>query len=645
MCLGNALVAVLKGKQTRKEEVSNLRTQASFLSRRAAFANFAKPNHVAPYVLATLVGFAVRLVVMAFVYQERMAPERDHYEFAYEVGRVAGAIASGRGFSDPLFGQTGPTALIPPVYPYILATIFRVGGICTKASVLLALGLNSLFSALTCIPVYFIARKSFGLRTATWACWAWALSPYGIYFSADWIWPTCLSTLLMSLSFLMAISLELSSNTWAWAGFGLLCGVAALNDPVVLSVLPILGVITVRRKLRKGQRWLLPALMGLLVFLTIVSPWFVRNYRTFHQFVPFRDGLGLELYVGNNGYTAHWANSALRLSNNTEQLAEYRRVGEMAFMAHKKQEAFTHIKQHPIAFVGLSFRRLVYLWTGYWSLNRAYLADEPMDVPNIVLCTSLTLLALKGLWIAFRNQCRVAAQYSSVLLCFPLVYYVTHPEVYYLRPIDPIVTILATYALVGLSRQEGREQRSLAAGPPSYQLVISRKVSADICQPCAFSNVQMFRCSRCSDILRSFPHLAQTILRWKVVWSDGYSRRPMTGQPGNPGMGHAKTAPPSHLLDGWYTLLDAARLLVNRLRHLRPRPLQATRDEPTEPGPTFPRCSANPTIASRRQPGPISDLPEKSCCAIERATHIAHCYRRDSASFLHERGVLRGASE
>ena len=27
-------------------------------------------------------------------------------------------------------------------------------------------------------------------------------------------------------------------------------------------------------------------------------------------------------------------------------------------------------------------------------------------------------------------------------------------------------------------------------------------------------------------------------------------------------MGHAKTAPPSHLLDGWYTLLDAARLLV-----------------------------------------------------------------------------------
>lgn len=221
----------------------------------------------------------------------------------------------------------------------------------------------------------------------------------------------------------------------------------------------------------------MPTLAATLAFLTIVLPWFLRNYRTFHEFVPFRDGLGLELYVGNNGYTAHWANSALRLSNNAEELSEYRKVGEVAFMAHKKQEAFSYIKQHPVAFVRLSLRRVVYLWTGYWSLNRVYLADEPMDVPNIFLSTSLTLLALRGLWIAFRNHHPFAMQYAVVLLCFPLIYYVTHPEVYYLRLVDPIVAILATLAVAGHREQVQREERNLAASAAVLRARMGIKVS------------------------------------------------------------------------------------------------------------------------------------------------------------------------
>lgn len=453
-----------------------LKTQIVFSSREHAIPSGAmKAMRVAPYILAVLVAFALRLLVMAFLYRERMAPGRDHYEFAYEVGRVARAIALGRGFSDPFFSETGPTALVPPLYPYILAAIFQVAGIYTKASVFLALGLNSLISALTCIPVYFVGQKTFGQRTATWACWVWALSPYGIYFAADWIWPTCLSTFFMALLFLMAITLDLCSNTWAWAGFGLLCGIAALNDPIVLSVLPILGAMTVYRKFRRGQRWQLPAFVGTLAFLVIISPWFIRNYRTFHQLVPFRDGLGLELWVGNNGYTSHWANSALRLSNNSEQMSEYRRVGELAFMAHKKQESFQYVEQHPLAFAHLSLRRALYLWTGYWSFDRAYLAGEPMDVPNIFLSTSLALLALRGLWIALRDQGRFAAQYAVVLLCFPLVYYVTHPEVYYLRPIDPIVVVLASYAVAACREHIQQEPGSLATNSSMPPLLVPQE--------------------------------------------------------------------------------------------------------------------------------------------------------------------------
>ena len=55
-----------------------------------------------------------------------------------EYGRVAQSLALGQGFSNSL-ADTGPSALMPPVYPLILATIFKLFGIQTKISILVAL--------------------------------------------------------------------------------------------------------------------------------------------------------------------------------------------------------------------------------------------------------------------------------------------------------------------------------------------------------------------------------------------------------------------------------------------------------------------------------------------------------------------------
>ena len=96
-----------------------------------------------------------------------------------------------------------------------------------------------------------------------------------------------------------------------------------------------------------------------------------------------------------------------------------------------------------------SFRRAVFLWTGYWSFSRWYLEQEPLDPPNIVLCTSLTALALWGLRKAFRARVSLGTPYALVLFAFPLIYYITSPEVYYRRPMDPMFVVLAVFAMVG----------------------------------------------------------------------------------------------------------------------------------------------------------------------------------------------------
>jgi hypothetical protein len=394
-----------------------------------------------------LVGLAIRLVVVGFLYPERLNPDRDHWRFAGETGRIAQSMVEGKGFSSPFGGTTGPTAIMPPIYPLLLTAVFREFGTYTKTSALVMLGLDSLFSALTCIPVFLIAQKSFGWRTAVWAGWAWTFFPYAIFFSADFIWVTTLATLMLALIFLSVLSLGDSSRVSDWGSFGVLAGVGALVDPVVLSVTPLLALCMCYRRLQKKQSWLGPALVAVLAFGVTVSPWMIRNYTVFHTIVPFRDNFGLELYVGNNGNTWHFAPGGFHPSNMGLEMNEYRQMGELAYMRHKQTQAMALIEAHPGDFIGLSLRRAVYMWTNFWSFSRRYLEAEPLDPPNIFLCTSLTVLALAGLRRAFQKGGGVGVPYAIALFFFPVVYYITHPQDYYRRPIDPIFVVLAAFAV------------------------------------------------------------------------------------------------------------------------------------------------------------------------------------------------------
>ena len=212
-----------------------------------------------PYILIAAVALALRLVVIPFVYTDWTDPfVIDHWAF----GLVARSIVTGHGFGNVFAPNTGPTAVLPPVYSYLLAGIFKIFGVETKPAVLAALSLNSLFSALTCIPVFIIARRALGDRVAKWAGWGWAFSPYGVYYGADWAWSTCLVTLELTCLFYWAWRLEDSSRVREWLLFGAFGGFAALTEPVVLSVVPLLALWSIYRRFRSRNTWSAPLTAG-----------------------------------------------------------------------------------------------------------------------------------------------------------------------------------------------------------------------------------------------------------------------------------------------------------------------------------------------------------------------------------------------
>ena len=63
----------------------------------------------------------------------------------------------------------------------------------------------------------------------------------------------------------------------------------------------------------------------------------------------------------------------------------------------------------------------------------------------------ISLLAWVGLALILKRNRFQGAPYAIVLVVFPIIYYITHSFPTYRHPIEPVVIILAMYALVSLA--------------------------------------------------------------------------------------------------------------------------------------------------------------------------------------------------
>ncbi len=304
-----------------------------------------------PLLAAMVAALGIRMVVVLFTY--RGLPDADKYyeAFGWEMGWVARALASGRGFSSPYYPWSGPTALQPPLYPFLLSLVFRLFGIYSLTSAFVVLTLNSLLSALTCIPVYFSAKYSLGLRGAKISAWVWALYPFAIYFSAARVWEYALTGLLLTTCFCIAQRIHRSARPLAWIGFGALYGLTAYSNPATMSTLPFLLGFALYQARAEGKRWALKGVFTMLAFFAVLTPWTIRNYRVLGVIVPMRDNLWLELYADNFGNAPHDRTSPPTAGNrpypasNPAEMKKYLAMGEIPYLAEKRAMSLNDLQE------------------------------------------------------------------------------------------------------------------------------------------------------------------------------------------------------------------------------------------------------------------------------------------------------------
>jgi len=393
-----------------------------------------------------LAALALRLLVMGFTYPIQMNPFLDHWKFGWEIGRVARSIATGHGFGSPYTEPSGATALIPPVYTYLVAGVFKVFGVYSLASALVLLALNSIFAALTCLPVYFIADRIFGSRVAVVAGWVWVFFPYSIAIAGTTVWDTNLTALLFALLLWYTLKLESPASAAAWLGYGLLWGLTALTSPATIATLPfLLGWIWWRNR-RLGTDCTAAAALALVVFLAAITPWVWRCSSLYGRFVMLRGNLGLEILVGNSADTSAPANWSFLPWSDPAEMKQLQEIGEPEYMARKQQAAMALIAGDPLRFAGLTARRVLNTWTAIWDFPPLWRL-EASGIPNVLTYTLISLLALAGLRRAVGRGLHRVVPLVIAMLCLPAAFYITHPDLGYRHPVDPAIVILGVYAL------------------------------------------------------------------------------------------------------------------------------------------------------------------------------------------------------
>jgi hypothetical protein len=396
-------------------------------------------------VFICLIAFAVRMLLLYRATLIMPPQVRENLPYGYELGRVARAIAAGEGFSSPLrMVETGPTVWFTPIFPYLVAAIFKIWGIYSELSHFIIETLNIALVALTVIPIHSIAKKTFGAAVAAGASWTWVFLPTALFFPLTWVWDTAMSALFLALIFWATLSMLDAESDWAWLGYGALWATGVLINPSMMSLFPFLVGWVAWKRREQNARWIRNCAMVVVVFTAGLVPWTVRNYVVFHKVIVLRSNFGLELWLGNNPGVADTWSPWFHPNDDAGEAEKYKRMGEIAYMAEKQKEAVDFMVHHPGDTLNFMFHRFVNNWLAITDSPADSWSSSPLYVKGFMtLNILLSLFTLLGVLFAYRARIPEALPFALVVLIFPLVFYLTHTSLRYRFPMDPIMMVLA----------------------------------------------------------------------------------------------------------------------------------------------------------------------------------------------------------
>ncbi len=402
------------------------------------------------------IALAVRLLYMTLAHTWRVRPYGDHFQFGWEMARIARALVTGYGYADPFNGHTGATAWVTPAYPLLIAAVFKLFGVYTAFSAWVLLALNCLLNALMVRTTWEIAARCFNPSIARWSAWLWALYPATMQYAVKWIWEMTLTSFLFSCVLVLALRMRrigepavpageasVTGPTPArWALFGIIWGFIALSNPEVCIMLPVMGVWILLGSPHAWAGQLAKAALGALLCLALIAPWSWRNWEAFHHWIPLRGNFGAELYLGNGPGAVGLLMEYNHPGESDLELARYRAMGEVAYVRARGERAKAIIRENWPRFLRLSATRFYYFW---FSVPHPFDDAAYVEYGRNLNYQFTSTAGLLGLALALRRRVPAAGLFASCFALLPLLYYFVTVHARFRHPFEPLIDILAVF--------------------------------------------------------------------------------------------------------------------------------------------------------------------------------------------------------
>jgi hypothetical protein len=334
----------------------------------------------------------------------------------WESVNLARHLAESGEYKDPFPLPTGPSALVPPVYPAIMAAAFKVFGDSPSAVAPLLL-LNSILLGIAVGVLPWMSARVFGRPDAGF----WG----GLLMCVSWRMTLQSETTLCAALTALAVCAVFGGRPRL---AGLLGGAAMLTNPVGL-----MGVVI--PAFSRGWRF---AATVSAVALATCSPWIVRNWLVMGSPYFVRDNLGLELYISN--YDRAGAESdtnpgqwEMHPMTNRGETALVKTLGEGPYNRLRMTTATAWAVSHPTRFLQLCGERFFFYW----------LPRLRSDAPAYGFWV-MSLLGAAGVWWSRRN--RLALLVAGTAVAYALPYIFVQFAVRYRMPALWTSALLAGYA-------------------------------------------------------------------------------------------------------------------------------------------------------------------------------------------------------
>jgi hypothetical protein len=368
------------------------------------------------------VAFAVGIIETIFPVGYSFGPG---YEMAAAARNLAATGVFGNPF-EPII--TGPTAAVPPLYPFLMSLVLRA------LHALFAYRVIS-FSNVICnaISAALMPRLSlllFGSRRP--GVFAGLLAIVSLRIMPEWDAGFTLCALLVYFTVTLTVAQKGGFSLLTAAVSGLGAGLITYANPATLLVsVPWILFLAVASRW-SGRVAIGRGLVFTLLFAGAITPWIVRNYQIWHALVV-RTNFGMTVYASNNDCAkASMAEDngsgcfgRYHPSQSVDEAALLSRLGEVEYDRQRTKATIKWVDSHRLQFARLTLARFGWFWF-----------PKAVSPEYASFGTALaTLLSVPGIVLMFKRRIPFAWAVLFAYGVFPLMYYIVVTDERYRYPI------------------------------------------------------------------------------------------------------------------------------------------------------------------------------------------------------------------